>query len=138
VSLEVHLVTPEREVWSGPARMLVARGVEGEVGILAGHAPLLVRLAIGPLRILTDDEGERVAVVDGGFLHVTSEAGATRADVLASQAELLEEIDVELARARAAELEQQIQNHDTHLAEAELARVRAELRKAQVRIGLAG
>jgi F-type H+-transporting ATPase subunit epsilon len=118
--------------------MLVARGVEGEVGILAGHAPLLVRLAIGPLRILTDDEGERVAVVDGGFLHVTSEAGATRADVLASQAELLEEIDVELARARAAELEQQIQNHDTHLAEAELARVRAELRKAQVRIGLAG
>ena len=49
--LEVHIVTPEREVWTGPAEMLVARGVEGEVGILAGHAPMLVQLAIGPLRI---------------------------------------------------------------------------------------
>jgi F-type H+-transporting ATPase subunit epsilon len=55
MALEVHVVTPEREVWSGEASMVIARGVEGEVGILAGHAPLLVRLAIGALRIQRDD-----------------------------------------------------------------------------------
>jgi F-type H+-transporting ATPase subunit epsilon len=87
VPVDVRLVTPEREVWAGPAEMVIARGVEGEVGILVGHAPLLIRLASGPLRILTDD-GELGAVVDGGFLHVTTEGGATRVDVLATQADL--------------------------------------------------
>ena len=51
MSVDVHLVTPEREVWAGEAETVIARGVDGEVGILAGHAPMMVQLAIGPLRI---------------------------------------------------------------------------------------
>ena len=84
MALDVHVVTPEREVWAGPAEIVIARGVEGEVGILSGHAPLLIRLAIGPLRIRHEGAIE-YAVVDGGFLHVTSSEGATRVDVLAEQ-----------------------------------------------------
>lgn len=85
-SLDVHVVTPEREIWTGTAQMVVARGVEGEVGILAGHAPLLIRLANGPLRIqLEDGRWERTAV-EGGFMHVTSGEDGTRVDVLASVA----------------------------------------------------
>jgi len=87
VPLDVHVVTPEREIWSGEAAMVIARGVEGEVGILPQHAPLLIRLAVGPLRIRMDGTEEDV-VVDGGFLHVTTTEGVTRVDVLASSAEI--------------------------------------------------
>ena len=142
--IDVHVVTPERELWAGEAETVIARGIDGEVGILAGHAPLMVQLAIGPLRIQREASGEIVAVVDGGFLHVTSggveqgEAG-TRVDVLASNAELTGDIDVESARSRASALEQQLaRGRDTQLDEAELDDVHAELRKAQTRIDLAG
>jgi F-type H+-transporting ATPase subunit epsilon len=137
VPLEVRLVTPEREVWVGPAEMLIARGVEGEVGILSGHAPLLVRLAIGPLRIVRDSDETVIAAVDGGFLHVGTHGDVTRADVLAANADLLGDIDVETARVRATELEGRIQDLDTLTAEAELVEAKAELQKALVRINLA-
>lgn len=144
MSLDVHVVTPEREVWSGEASTLIARGIDGEVGILTGHAPMMVQLAIGPLRIMRQGEDDLAAVVDGGFLHVTSggapdDGGGTRVDVLAAHAELEGDIDVEAARERAAELERELtQSHDTHLAEADVASIQAELRKALTRIDLAG
>ena len=133
MALEVHLVTPEREVWVGMAEMLIAHGVDGDVGILGGHAPLLVQLAIGPVTVQLEGGGKLEAVVDGGFLHVGTHEGVTRADVLAAHAELKEEIDVEAARQALARL----QNHDTHLAEAELASTRVELQKALARVALA-
>lgn len=138
--VDVHVVTPERELWSGSAATVIARGVDGEVGILAGHMPLLVRLAIGPLRIQRDEADELVAVVDGGFMHVSSSAEeGTRVDVMASHAEFVSEIDVPAARARAEQLQEQLrQNHDTHLAEADIAAAKAELQKALARISLAG
>ena len=131
--LEVHIVTPEREVWTGPAEMLVARGVEGEVGILAGHAPMLVQLAIGPLRIHQEGGQLLAAVVDGGFLHIGTHEGVTRADVLATQAELESEIDVDATRQRLAEL-----GAHGELEETELEAVKREMQKAQARLKLAG
>jgi F-type H+-transporting ATPase subunit epsilon len=107
VAVQVRIVTPEREVWEGEASMVVARGIEGEVGILGGHAPMLIRLGVGPLRILRD-EGAIEAVVDGGFLHVTSEGDASRIDVLASRAELGSEIDLDAARSAKAEMERRL------------------------------
>jgi F-type H+-transporting ATPase subunit epsilon len=130
VPLEVHVVTPEREVWSGEVTELIARGVDGEVGILSGHAPLLVQLAIGPLRMLTDG-GETKAVVDGGFLHVSSHEGVTRADVLASSAELADEIDLVAARRRLEEAENRAASDDNGVATGEIA-------KAMARINLVG
>jgi F-type H+-transporting ATPase subunit epsilon len=87
VALDVHVVTPEREIWGGPAQMVIARGTAGEVGILSGHAPLLIRLAVGTLRIQQESGTWEHVAVDGGFLHVTSEAEGTRVDVLATGAE---------------------------------------------------
>jgi F-type H+-transporting ATPase subunit epsilon len=107
VSVQVRIVTPEREVWEGEASMVVARGIEGEVGILGGHAPMLIRLGVGPLRIIRD-EGGIEAIVDGGFLHVTSEGDASRIDVLASRAELGSEIDLDAARSAKAEMERRL------------------------------
>jgi F-type H+-transporting ATPase subunit epsilon len=131
VAVEVHIVTPVREVWDGDVQELIARGVDGEVGILGGHAPLLVQLAIGPLRMLTDGGPETRAVVDGGFLHVSTHDGVTRADVLAAHAELEQEIDVAAARARLAELEGRSTEDDDEVAKGEIA-------KATARIKLAG
>lgn len=130
MGLEVHIVTPEREVWAGEVQELIARGVDGEVGILAGHAPLLVQLTIGPLRML-QDAGETAAVIDGGFLHVSSHEGLTRADVLASHAELADEIDVPAARRRLEEWENRSAEENNGVAKGEIA-------KAMARIKLAG
>jgi F-type H+-transporting ATPase subunit epsilon len=131
MALEVHLVTPEREVWAGTAQMVIARGTAGEVGILSGHAPLLIRLAIGPLRIQDPDGTWRVAVVDGGFLHVTSAGGGSRVDVLATSAEMADEIDPAAARARADELQARLRDEDD-------AGLRTELAKALARAGAGG
>jgi len=136
VALEVHVVTPEREVWSGDARLLVARGIDGEVGIMSGHAPLLVRLDVGALTIRTE-QGEQVAVIDGGFLHVSTEEGSTRADVLADGAQLASEVDASAARQRADELRQRLDARDG-LERAERERLQRELKKANARIAAAG
>ena len=129
--LEVRVVTPEREVWAGEVQELIARGIDGEVGILGGHAPLLVRLAIGPLRLQGTDGAWTTAVVDGGFLHVSTEAGVTRADVLATGAELAAEIDVEAAHRSLDDWQARIQEADDAVAKAEIA-------KAMARISIAG
>ncbi len=134
MSLEVHVVTPEREIWTGQAEMLIARGVDGELGILGGHQPMLVQLAIGPLRIHREGGELLAAVVDGGFLHVGTHEGITRADVLASQAELAAEIDVEATRQVLAELEGRSREVD----EAELDALNREVEKAQARMKLVG
>lgn len=129
--LEVHVVTPEREVWSGDATLVVARGVEGEVGIMAQHAPLLIRLAIGPLTVRREGE-DLLAVVDGGFLHVTSAGEGTRVDVLATSVTLVGEIDPAAEQERKASAESRLASA---LDDAEAA---AELAKAQARLKLLG
>ena len=134
--VEVHVVTPEREIWAGEAEMIVARGVDGEVGILAGHAPLLIQLAIGPLRIFQDGGDPEVAVVDGGFLHVSTEAGATRADVLATSGEMSSEIDAVAARSRKEQAEARLQDRESP--EAEIEAAQDDLRKAEARLAIAG
>jgi F-type H+-transporting ATPase subunit epsilon len=104
--LDVHLVTPEREVWTGSASFVVARAVDGDIGVLPGHAPLLTELAVGPVYI--DTEGGRTsAVVDGGFLHVARDDDTTRVDILAEYAVLSGELggeDLSELERRAEEL----------------------------------
>jgi F-type H+-transporting ATPase subunit epsilon len=103
--------------------------VEGEVGILPQHAPLLIRLAVGRLRIRVDG-AEEAAVVDGGFLHVTTTEGVTRVDVLASSAEMARQIDLRAAERRVQELQEELSRRDD-------AGLRAELAKAMARAELA-
>ena len=103
--LEVHVVTPEQEVWTGEADMLIATAIDGEIGILPGHAPLLAALDVGRLSIDTGG-GREEAAVDGGFLHVKD----NRVDVLAEHAEMGG--DVEQFRERAKERDQQDQEEE--------------------------
>jgi F-type H+-transporting ATPase subunit epsilon len=123
-NLRVTVVSPEREVFAGNADMVVARGVDGEVGILPNHAPMLIELAVAPVRLLEGEAETGKVLVDGGFLHVTPGEEETRVDVLAEHAVLPSEVDVAAARARA----QEFQGRDDVEAQAELvrARMRAE------------
>ena len=129
MALDVHVVTPEREVWSGEAAMVIARGTDGEVGILSGHAPLLIQLAVGPLRIEQAEGNWVAAVVDGGFMHVTSGEDGTRVDVMASNAEMASEIDADAARRRRDDLVASADDGDA---------AKAELAKAEARIAITG
>ena len=68
-SLQVELVAADRRVWQGEASMVVARTLDGELGILPGHTPLLGVLGEGQVRIMTDS-GVVAVDVDGGFMAV--------------------------------------------------------------------
>jgi F-type H+-transporting ATPase subunit epsilon len=97
-TVHVELVSVERLLWSGEARMVIARTTEGELGVLPGHAPLLGELAAGGIvRIQQEDAGEElVFAVHGGFLSVTEDG----VSILAELAERADEIDA--ARAQQA------------------------------------
>jgi F-type H+-transporting ATPase subunit epsilon len=118
-TMQVELVSVERPIWSGEATMVVARTTEGEIGVMAGHAPLLAVLAPGWLvRIKMADGEELRAAVHGGFLSVRDGA----VSVLAEIAETADEIDVAEARASLEENERAAVTGDT---EAVAARDRA-------------
>jgi F-type H+-transporting ATPase subunit epsilon len=81
--LDVHIVTPSEEIWSGDAKFVAARSVAGELGVLTGHEPMIAVMGAGPLKVETES-GDVTAVVDGGFLSVgPASDGVTRVDVLA-------------------------------------------------------
>ena len=68
--LNVSLVSADQEVWSGEASMVVAKTVEGEIGILPGHEPILAILASGEVRVSAVDGSHVRLRADDGFLSV--------------------------------------------------------------------
>ncbi len=69
-SLKVELVAADRLVWEGEARQVNARSVDGELGVLPGHEPILTILAAGDVSIKAEDGSTRTATIDAGFLSV--------------------------------------------------------------------
>jgi F-type H+-transporting ATPase subunit epsilon len=72
-TMQVDLVAPDRMVWSGEAEFVRARTIDGEIGILPRHIPLLGVLVEAPVTIRRSGEGDLVANVTGGFLSVSAE-----------------------------------------------------------------
>lgn len=99
MSLSVKLVVPEGEVWAGAADRVVAKTLDGDVGILASHTPLLGIISPGSVvRILPEGSaasGWVEAAVDSGFLSVA----ADRVSILARQAVLGADVDKQTVRA---------------------------------------
>ena len=94
-ALTVELVAADRMIWSGEATMVIARTVEGDIGVLRGHAPVLSLLTEAIVEITADDGHTVFAVADGGFLSVAND----RVSILSEHAELATEVDVDEARA---------------------------------------
>jgi F-type H+-transporting ATPase subunit epsilon len=125
-TMQVEVVSAEKQLFSGEATELYARALDGEIGILPGHQPAVIALDIGPVHVrLEDGTSERIAV-HNGFLYV----GRDRTIVLADTAELASEIDTARAEARVRELEQQLDRDDD-------AALRDSLAKARVRVDVA-
>lgn len=68
--LHVSLVSADAEVWSGEASLVVAKTVEGEIGFMTGHEPVLAILAEGQVRITKDDGSKVIANAQDGFLSI--------------------------------------------------------------------
>ena len=98
MTLRVSLVVPDRSLWSGEARTVIAKTTEGDIGVLTGHSPVFGILAEGSLVEIFPPEGSAAepvrAAVSGGFLSVAGD----EVSVLAAQALLSQEVDVPLAR----------------------------------------
>ena len=127
MTLAVELVSPERILWSGDAEMVVARTSDGDIAFLTGHAPFIGALGIGVVTIQTEGGGQEKAAVHGGFVEVSGD----KVTILSDVAELASDIDAERAR-RAADAA------ETRLRTEQSAEHEAALRRAQVRLELAG
>ena len=128
-TIRLDIVTPERMVYSKDVNMVIARATDGDLGVLPGHIPLIAGLAVWPLRILTE-EGEVQVSVSGGFIEVQP----TKITILASSAELPEEIDIDramAARERAEKLLAAKEGIDVARAQAALQRALMRLRVAE-------
>ena len=120
-ALQVELVSADRLVWSGEAKMVIARTTEGDLGVLPGHAPLLSVIIQGVVDIQTPEGETWVAAVDTGFLSVSDD----RVSILSERAEMSHEIDLERAR-KALERARSAGEYDTDAQDA--------VRRAEARI----
>jgi len=127
--LRLEIVTAEQSVFSDDVDVVVAPGIEGELGILPHHAPLLTILQPGELRI--KKQGEEISMVlSGGFLEVMR----NKVLILADTAERADDIDLERAEAAKRRAEEMLRTGET---ETDRTRAEAALRGALTRIRIA-
>jgi F-type H+-transporting ATPase subunit epsilon len=129
--LRCEVVTAERTVFEDDVSMVVAPGIEGQLGILPHHAPLMTSLAWGELIIHREGQEDEFIAIGGGFMEV----GPDHVTILADSAERAEEIDelrADEARQRARETMAQKQRED-----ADFIRAEAALRRSLIRLKVA-
>ncbi|MTI93990.1 MAG: F0F1 ATP synthase subunit epsilon [Firmicutes bacterium] len=124
------VVTPESRVFQDSVNMVIVRTTEGDIGVLAGHTPLVAPLEIAPMTIKIGDN-ERKAAVNGGFVEVTPD----HMTILAESAEMAEQIDVDRAEAARSRAEERLAQHQ---GDVDFARAQAALQRALVRLQVAG
>lgn len=125
--LHVEVVSADRTVWSGDAQMVVARTVEGDIGILPRHEPIMAVLVPGAAVITGSDGARQVIAVDGGFISVAQ----NQVSILSQFAQLGEEVDLDKAKDDFTEAQELIAGGDDSLATKErLDRARGQLKIA--------
>ncbi len=124
--LQVELVAADRLVWSGEAKMVIARTTEGDLGVLPNHAPVLSLMVEGVVDVQTPDGETWVAAVDAGFLSVAQ----NRVSILAEHAEMSHEIDLEKARQDLERAKSSGENDDA--AQEAVRRAEARIRAAEM------
>ena len=126
--MRLEIITAEREVFADDVDIVVAPGLEGQLGILPHHAPLMTALQPGEILIRKEGEPSYLAV-SGGFMEVM----ANKVTILAEACEYSEEINEERAQAAMERAQERLRTQST---EAELAEVLSSLRRAQMRLNV--
>ncbi|KGA97060.1 F0F1 ATP synthase subunit epsilon [Alkalihalobacillus alcalophilus ATCC 27647 = CGMCC 1.3604] len=130
-TINVNVVTPDGKVYDGDVDMVSVRTVDGELGILPKHIPLVAPLTIGAVRLKNGSTVEKVAV-SGGFVEVRPD----QVTILAEAAELPSDIDVDRAKQakeRAEKRLEEIKQEQTDSKRAQLA-----LKRAMNRLDVSG
>lgn len=125
----MEIVTQERVVYSQDVDMVVAPGIDGVLGILPHHTPLLTSLRPGELKIKRSGQEEFLAV-SGGFMEVRPD----KVIILAETAEHADEIDLSRAEAARESAEKALKERPAGM---DLARIEGALRRSQVRLKVA-
>ncbi len=127
MSMQVNIVSAEGEIFSGSAEMVVAPAKMGDVGVAAGHAPMITPLKAGEVRVQSEGEEEQHIFVSGGVLEVQPKELTVLADT-AIRAIDLDEAAALKAKERAEEvLADRQESMDYAKAKAELAAAIAQL-----------
>ena len=125
--VQFELVSPERLVVSRPVEMVVVPGVEGDFGVLPGHAPLISEVRPGVIAVFEDGKVDERIFVAGGFAEVTGE----RCTVLAEQALPIAELDRALAESDLRDAREDLgdakNDHERAVAEAAIAVAEAKI-----------
>ena len=122
----LEIITAERQVFSDEVDMVVAPGIDGQLGILPRHAPLMTMLKPGALTVRKAGEEDMYVAVSGGFMEVLG----NRVSILADACERSDEIDEERAQQAVQRAQERLASRSEDM---ELERVMASLRRAQVR-----
>ena len=127
-TMQLEIITAEEQVYDGEVELVVAPGIEGELGILAHHAPLMTALQPGEILIRKDGE-ETYLAVTGGFLEVMG----NKVTILADACERSDEINEERAQIAVDRATERMANQGTDI---QLERAVASVRRAQVRLNV--
>lgn len=125
--IRLEIVTPERQVLQADVVDVVLPSVEGYLGVLPGHAPLLARLDVGEISYGREGQPRSFLSVANGFAEVSND----RVNILADTAELAEEIDLERAEKARAKAEEALRSQSS---DSEFRKAAHGLRKAVTRI----
>jgi F-type H+-transporting ATPase subunit epsilon len=106
--MQVEVVSADRVVWSGESSNIIAKTVEGEIGILPGHEPVLGVLVPSAVVIFDESGGREVVAVDGGFISVSQ----GRVSILSEYARMADEITVAQAEKELAEAQRILDTGD--------------------------
>lgn len=130
-TFRLEVITPDRVVFSeDDITSVVAPGVEGYLGVLANHAPLMTALAIGHVDFKRSDGSAEEMAISGGFMEVFENT----VTVLAETAELASEIDLERAEQAVRRAEERVA---AHAPEIDMDRANAALQRAINRLNVA-
>ena len=127
--MQLEIITAEREVFSDEVDSVIAPGIDGQLGILPMHAPLMTILKPGELTVKKGGEEDMYVAVSGGFMEVLG----NKVSVLADACERSDEIDEERAQQAMQRAQERLANRSSDM---ELERAVASLQRAQVRVNL--
>jgi len=135
-TFSVSLVTPDGAAFEGEAVMLIVPGADGEIGVLARHAPLIATLKAGSTRVHLGEGDERVRefATGPGFFKVEQD----RAIALVDDAVLANEIDVERARGQLEDAQAELERIERGDSEADRWQIEQRIRHAENQLTTAG
>lgn len=129
-TISIEIVTAERTVLKEDVEMVIAPGMEGQLGILPRHTPLLTVLQAGEIRLKRGEREEMVLAVSGGFLEVRPDS----VTILADAAEHIEEIDIGRAEEAVKRAQERMSTRTTDL---DVERALRAVKRATTRLKIA-